>query len=109
MKMSQDGARPRQFTPDAPDQAASLTAASELSEYSPHLTKADLEHRLSTMYDKLARKFQAELHKSTNTLSQEIVTLGGRTDILEIKHESFTVSYPRKTAVSHPFVYPHSR
>lgn len=91
--MSQDGVQPTQAPPDIPDPAASPSASSELSEYTPHITKADLVDSLSTMYDRLAHKFQAEIHKSKNTLTQEIAALGGRTDILEIKHDELHLAY----------------
>lgn len=74
--MAQDGAQPKHASPDIPDPAASPTASSEQSEYMPHLTKA--EDSLSTMYERLTRKFQAELHKSTNSLTQEIASGGDR-------------------------------
>lgn len=43
---------------------------------------------------KLAETFQTELHhKSTNTLTQELAALGGRTDILETKHDELQLAY----------------
>lgn len=56
-------------------------------EYKPLLSKGDLDTSLSAIYKKLVDKIQLELHKSINALSQEIATIGGRTDILETKHE----------------------
>lgn len=53
------------------------------------LTKADLDASLSAIYDKLAKKIQSELHKTTSTLKQEI---GGRTDILETKHDELSLT-----------------
>ncbi|CAI9563639.1 unnamed protein product, partial [Staurois parvus] len=70
--------------------APSLTLVSEDAQ---QLTKGDLESCLETMYTKLAAKFQSELHKSTNVLSQEIATLGSRTDCLETKHDELSLAY----------------
>lgn len=38
-------------------------------------------------------KFQAELHKSTSTLTQEIAAPGGQTDMLETKHDKVHLAY----------------
>lgn len=78
----------------APDPAAAPSASSEQIEYTRlHFTKADLEDSLSTMFDKLAHKFQAELYKSTSTLTQEIAALGGWTDMLETNHDRLHLAY----------------
>lgn len=45
------------------------------------------------MYEKLAGKFQSELHKATNTLSLEITALGSRTDLLETKHDELALAH----------------
>lgn len=45
------------------------------------------------MFDKLAKKFQSELQKSTNTLSLEIAALGTRTDLLETKHDELNLAH----------------
>lgn len=76
--MSKDGTQPTHALKVSPTPAASQFTTLDHNEYTPpHLTKADLDDSLSTIYDKLARKFQAELHKSTSTLMQEIAALGG--------------------------------
>ncbi|CAI9568732.1 unnamed protein product [Staurois parvus] len=64
-----------------------------VSEYTQQLTKEYLVSCLETMYTKLAAKFQSELHKSTNVLSQEIATLGSRTDRLETEHDELSLAY----------------
>lgn len=45
------------------------------------------------MYEKLAEKFQSELCKTTNTLMQEIATLGSCIDRLETKHDKLSLAY----------------
>lgn len=45
------------------------------------------------MYEKLAEKFQTELHKTTSTLTQEMTALGSRTDLLETKHEELALAH----------------
>lgn len=69
------------------------TAAQQDSEYTPQLTKADLDASLSAIYDKLANKFQSELNKTTSTLKQKIASLGGSTDILETKHDELFLAH----------------
>lgn len=85
--MSQDGSLQTQASAGLPDTVASP------SEYSPHLTKADLEDSLSFMYDKLAHKFQVKLYKSINTLTQKIAALGGWTGMLETKYNELHLAY----------------
>lgn len=63
------------------------------TEYNPPLSKADLDASLTTIYEKLVDKIQLELHKSTNALSQEIAAIGGRTDILETKHDELALAH----------------
>lgn len=64
------------------------------SEYSSQLTKADFDTSLSPMiYEKLADKIQVELHEITSTLTHEIATLGGRTDILETKQDKLSLAH----------------
>lgn len=48
---------------------------------------------LESIYSKIATKFQTKLHKSTNTLAQEIAALGTRTDRLEIKHDELIIAH----------------
>lgn len=62
-------------------------------EYQASLSKADLDASLEFMYEKLATKFQTELHKTFHTLSQEIAALGTRTDMLETKHDKLALAY----------------
>lgn len=45
------------------------------------------------MCEKLAGKFQTELHKATSTLSLEITALGGRTDLLETKSDKLALAH----------------
>ena len=45
------------------------------------------------MYTRLASKFQSELNKTSHTLSQEISSLGSRTDLLETKHDELALAY----------------
>lgn len=68
------------------------SGSSENSEYPP-LTKADLDISLEAMCSKLLNKFQAEIQKSTSTLSQEIAALGTRTDLLENKHDELSIAF----------------
>lgn len=91
--MSQDGAQPMQAHEVSPTPAASQSMTQDHSEYTPHLIKADLENSLLAMYNKLARKFLAKLHRSTSTLMQEIAALGFRTDMLETKHDELHLTY----------------
>lgn len=72
---------------------SSTSKASPNSEYNAPLTKSDLESSLEAMYDRLASKFQQELQKTENSLSQEISALGSRTDKLETKHDELTLAY----------------
>lgn len=53
----------------------------------------DLDTSLSSIYEKLVYKIQLELHKSTNVLSQEIAAIEGITDILETKHDEFSLAH----------------
>lgn len=62
-------------------------------EYNMPLTKADLDDSLSAIYEKLAAKIQLELHKSTNALTQEIASIGSRTDVLETKHDELSLAH----------------
>lgn len=62
------------------------------SEYTS-LSKADVDASLKALYNRLAEKFQAELHKTTHELSQEIAALGIRTDRLETKHDELVLAY----------------
>ena len=89
-KMSQDGAS-RHAASSSPSQAPALLPLN--SEYSQPLSKADLDASLSAVYEKLVGKFEQEIHKSTNALSQEIANLGGRTDILETKHDELALAH----------------
>lgn len=91
--MTKDGAQPEKAHEASPSPAPTTSPHPDHSEYTPQLTKADLEDSLSAMYDRLARKFQAELQKSTSTLTQEIAALGGRTDMLETKHDELHLVY----------------
>lgn len=45
------------------------------------------------MYKKLAHKFQTQLLKLTNTLTQESLALGNRNDLLETKHDELSLAY----------------
>lgn len=75
---------------------SSSTASSQQSEnreYSTQLTMADLEDSLSPMYNRLAEKFQSELHKTTSTLTQEITALVTHTDPLETKHDELAFAH----------------
>lgn len=67
------------------------------SEYTSSLSKADLDASLETMYNRLATKFQTELHKTFHALSQEIAALGTRTDKLETKHNELALAYNEQT------------
>lgn len=94
--MAKDGAQPGSAPACTQATDSSLAHSMGDSEYSMQLTKSDLDDSLTTMYDKLARKFQSKLHKSTNILSLEIAALGTRTDLLETKHDSLAHSNLRK-------------
>lgn len=96
--MPQDGAQSLHAQASAHSPAASPAHPSGESEYPIQLTKADLEDSLAAMYSKLAEKFLTELFKSTNTLQQELAALGGRTDLLETKHDQLQLAYtdPRR-------------
>lgn len=63
------------------------------TEYSAALSKADLDACLENMYTRLATKFQSELNKTSHSLSQEIASLGTRTDRLETKHDGLAIAY----------------
>lgn len=89
--LSQDSAQKRQTQAHPHAAASSLSHSMGDCEYSLQLTKADLDESLTLMYDKIAQKFQPELHKFTNTLSLEIAALGSRTDLLETKHDELTL------------------
>lgn len=95
-RMSQDGAQPDTALACTQTTASSPEYSTGDSEYNMQLTKADFDDSLTNMYDKIARKFQSELHKSTNTLSLKIATLGTRTDLLETKDDDLAHSNLRK-------------
>lgn len=91
--MTKDGARTQQG-PESPASPPTASAQHQDNcEYPAQLTKADLEDSLSAMYNKLAEKFQTELHKTTSTLTQEITALGTRTDLLETKHDELALAH----------------
>lgn len=93
--MSQNGAADG----SGPPLQASLSSQAPASqsdsnrEYQASLSKADLDASLEFMYEKLASKFQTELHKTSHKLSQEIAALGSRTDLLETKHDELALAY----------------
>lgn len=89
----QDGAEPQCAPTTAHSPAVSPVHSSGDGEYTLQLTKADLDDSLAAMYTKLAEKFQTELHKTTNTLQQEMAALGDRTDLLETKHDELQLAY----------------
>ena len=63
------------------------------NEHPTQITKADLDDSLTRIYEKLADKIQYELQKTTSTLTQEIASLGGRTDVLETKHDKLSLAH----------------
>lgn len=93
--MSQDGAGA--ITQAASRKSASmpsdLTPNAGISEYPPPLSKADLDNSLTTIFEKLVDKIESEVHKSTTALSQEIASIGTRTDILETKHDELSLAH----------------
>lgn len=75
--MSKNGATDRTGSPlpASPPPQAPVSPSDSNREYSASLSKADLDASLEAMYEKLATKFQTELHKTSQTLSQEIAAL----------------------------------
>ena len=76
------------------DEIASQPSKSlEDREYNSPLSKADLDESLSLIFNKLVEKIEKEVHKSTAALSQEIACIGGRTDLLETKHDELSLAH----------------
>lgn len=72
---------------------AASSGTSKDSEYSQPLSKADLDASLSANYDRFVDKLEKEIHKSTTALLQEIASIGGRTDLLEAKHDELAIAH----------------
>lgn len=70
-----------------------LSTNAGISEYPSPLSKADLDNSLTTIFEKLVDKIESEVHKSTTALSQEIASIGNRTDILETKHDELSLAH----------------
>ena len=64
--------------------------------------KADLDSSLPKIYKKLVNRIQCEHQKTTNTLTQEIASLGGRTDVLETKHDELSLAHNEGFGQSKP-------
>lgn len=94
--MSQKGAdslETVQSPKTAGDTLQEFASSQNNSEHSSQLTKSDIDSSLIKIYEKPAEKIQYELQRSTSTLSQEIATLVGRTDILETKHGKVSLAH----------------
>ena len=110
--MSQNGSQPSpQASPAFPHASQDAALHRQVSETSSQLTKSDLDASLTIMYEKLANKFHSELKTSTSTLQQEIASLGGRTDLLETKHDELSLAHNdlRKLVVGQLLLSPGSR
>ena len=90
-KASQDGAGSSMWGEE--ELASHPQKGQENREYSSPLSKADLDESLTLIFEKLVDKIEKEVHKSTAALSQEIASIGGRTDLLETKHDELSLAH----------------